>query len=93
MTNACIKAYNVGMSSVQYTIRSIPPQLDKKLRQQSEITGKSLNELSIESMMVGLGIAKDQKKFSDLDWFVGSLPKDNKFDDSLKWLDSLPKDL
>src|ERR1700742_654212 len=90
--NAYILAYTVGMST-QYTIRSIPPKLDKTLRNQASKTGKSLNEVVLESLAKGAGVDIKGKTFKDLDWFAGAMKPDPGFDEAIEWLDSLPKDM
>ena len=91
--SAYILAYNVGMSSTQYTIRSIPPKLDKTLRNQASKTGKSLNEVVLESLAKGAGVDIKSEAFKDLDWFVGAMKADPGFDEALEWLNSLPKEM
>lgn len=82
------------MNSMQYTLRSIPPRLDKELRKRAKNTGKSLNEVSIEALAKGVGLSVEKQVFTDLDWFIGSKPKtDNSFEKSQKWLNELPNDL
>ena len=81
------------MNSSQYTIRSVPRNLDAKLRSQAEKTGKSLNQVLLESLAKGAGVNIDDASFSDLDWFVGSNKPDTSSDDALKWLDTLPKEI
>lgn len=78
---------------MRYTIRSIPPKLDRVLRLQAKRTGKSLNEVVLESLAKGAGVNVNAQTFHDLDWFVGSMSPDQDFDDALQWLDSLPKEL
>lgn len=80
------------MNSIQYTIRSIPPKLDRTLRLQAKRSGKSLNEVVVESLAKGAGVDMDSQSFHDLDWFVGSMQVDSEFDEALQWLDSLPKE-
>lgn len=80
------------MSNTQYTIRSIPPKVDQALRKKSQKTGKSLNEVVIEALTKGAGMTPDAT-FNDLDWFVGSMQIDSKFDEAMSWLDSLPQDV
>jgi hypothetical protein len=79
---------------MQYTLRSIPPKLDKELRKRAKTTGKSLNEVSIEALAKGVGLSAEAEVFTDLDWFIGSKSKrDNSLEQSQKWLDDLPSDL
>ena len=89
---ACKLEYTVGMKSMQYTIRSIPVSVDRALRRQAHKSGKSLNEVVIETLQKGAGVAQDAT-FDDLDWFIGSNTLDSSFDDALEWLNSVPKDL
>jgi hypothetical protein len=84
--------YTVGMNSMQYTIRSIPPKLDATLRKQALQSGKSLNEVVLESLAKGAGVDSGTQTFTDLGWFVGSLKTDQEFDKAIAWLDSLPTD-
>jgi len=86
-------AYNVGMNRTQYTIRSIPHKLDKTLRLQAKRSGRSLNEVVIESLAKGAGVDLSVQTFHDLDWFVGSMKPDSDFDEALQWLDALPKEM
>ncbi len=82
------------MRSTQYTIRSIPPNLDKALRKQARDSGKSLNEVSVEALAKGAGLSKHRPVFTDLDWLIGSSKKSaNELDESQKWINKLPQDL
>lgn len=85
--------YGVGTNNMQYTIRAIPPKLDKVLRYRTKRTNRSLNEVVLESLAKGAGVDVSTQTFHDLDWFVGSMDHDTGFDEALKWLDSLPKDM
>ncbi|HEY5805961.1 MAG TPA: hypothetical protein VIS56_01075 [Candidatus Saccharimonadales bacterium] len=80
------------MSSLQYTIRSIPPKLDSALRRRAQKTGKSLNEVVIDALAKGTGI-EPKANFSDLDWFIGSKSLNTSFNEAQDWLDSAPKDI
>jgi hypothetical protein len=92
LTTYAFTDYNVGMNSIQYTIRSIPPGLDKVLRQKSRETGRSLNDVVISTLERGSGVTF-KTKFRDLDWFIGSKSLSHHFDKSMEWLDNLPKDM
>jgi hypothetical protein len=78
------------MSSIQYTVRGVPPNLDAQIRHEARTTGKTLNALVIETLehakLPSSGAVHD-----DLDWFVGSTPG-NEGDGEVAqaWLDSLP---
>ena len=84
--------YNVGMKSMQYTIRAIPPKLDMVLRRRAQKSGKSLNEVLVETLAIGAGVSSDAT-FDDVDWFIGRKALDTSFGKSLDWLDSAPKDI
>jgi hypothetical protein len=90
--SACRSDYYVGMSESQYTIRSIPPKLDSVLRRRAQKTGKSLNEVVIDVLTKGAGVALDAS-FDDLDWFIGNKSLNESFGESLEWLDKVPKDI
>ncbi len=77
---------------MQYTIRAIPPKLDTALRRRAQKTGKSLNEVLIETLAKGAGVSPDAN-FNDMDWFIGNKTLDSSFDRSLDWLDAVPKDI
>lgn len=80
------------MKSTQYTIRSIPPKLDMALRRRAQKTGKSLNEILIETLAKGAGVSSDIH-FDDMNWFIGNKTLETTFDRAIDWLDSAPKDI
>lgn len=80
------------MSNRQYTVRSVPPKLDTALRRRARKTGKSLNEVLIESLAVGAGVSPDAN-FDDLDWFIGNKSLGASFTDEIDWLDAAPKEV
>ncbi len=68
------------MQNNQYTIRQIPAPLDKKLREKSKLTGKSLNEIVIEALKRHEGFSDEPMRYHDLDFAIGSWEKDAVFD-------------
>ncbi|MHB8264249.1 MAG: FitA-like ribbon-helix-helix domain-containing protein [Acidimicrobiales bacterium] len=80
------------MKSIQYTIRSIPPKVDRALRIRAHKTGKSLNEVAIEALAKGAGIVPGAT-FNDLDWFIGNKSLDESFSEAMEWLDNAPMDI
>jgi hypothetical protein len=83
-------AYNAGMSSIQYTVRGVPPDLDEELRREARTTGKTLNALVVETLehakLPSSGVVHD-----DLDWFVGKASGgESDLDAAQAWLDALP---
>jgi hypothetical protein len=78
------------MGSIQYTIRSIPTDLDAELRREARASGKTLNAVVVETLehakLPPSAIVHD-----DLDWFVGNAPSDeNDLNAAQTWLDALP---
>lgn len=67
-------AYTVGMKqkqAEQYTIRNVPKALDQALRRQVKASGRSLNEVLIESLRRGTGIAGEATAHDHLDFLIG----------------------
>jgi hypothetical protein len=80
------------MNESQYTIRAIPPKLDSVLRRRAQKTGKSLNEVVIDTLAKGAGVALNAS-FNDLDWFIGNKSLSSSFGESIDWLDKVPRDI
>ena len=59
------------MTAIQYTIRNIPHPVDRYLRKQAQMSGKSLNQVVIDELSEK--VADSSKSVgSTLDWFIGS---------------------
>jgi hypothetical protein len=71
-------------SSLQYTLRQIPPVLDEALRGKSRREGKSLNQTAIEVLHSGLALNGDSIRHRDLDFMVGSWVEDPAFDEAIR---------
>jgi hypothetical protein len=73
-------AYNAGMNTTQYTIRSVPKNLDTFLRRQANIQHKSLNQTILDyiAQATKLDMQEDDDNF---EWIIGANTLDN---DSLK---------
>lgn len=55
----------------QYTIRNIPNELDKVLKQRAKESRKSFNQVALEALIVGTGQSlKPKRDFSEV---IGSL--------------------
>ena len=59
--------------SKQYTIRNIPPDLDRALRLRAEDCGKSFNQVALEALIVGAGQSLTPRR--DFSEVIGSLSK------------------
>jgi hypothetical protein len=76
-----VDAYNAGM---QYTLRNIPKKVDQALRRKAKVEGRSLNEVALEAIEQGLGIAHEAVAHHDLDFLVGTWVEDPEFDAAVK---------
>lgn len=87
-----LNAYNAGMNSIQYTIRGVPTEVDRKLRENAHKSGKSLNGLVVETLECA--VSPSGPPYNSLDWFFS--PDDNQDEEedaALQWLDQLPQEL
>lgn len=85
-----------GVKSVhknQYTIRNLPPELDKTLRQKSKKTGKSLNTVVLETLVKGSGLANKPVINHDLDFMIGSWVEDPEFDKVVEEHDRIDEEM
>lgn len=57
---------------MQYTLRKIPRNLDRALRDRARREAKSLNQVAIEAMIRALGLDGDRPPQRDLDDIAGS---------------------
>ena len=86
---AC-NAYNVCM---QYTIRNVPGTLNEALRRLSREKGKSLNEVTIEALARGAGVAGERNRQRDLGDIAGTWRKDPAFDSALAAQDTIDEEM
>ena len=81
------------MSSIQYTIRNIPPVVDQVIRKRSKQTGISFNQTVVDMLSLqSLGTTKP-KENNEFDWLFGSMKLDDKFDEAIKDLSQIDKEL
>lgn len=78
---------------MQYTIRNVPNSLDEALRRAARDRGKSLNEVAIEALARGAGIAEDRSRQRDLGDIAGSWRKDAAFDRALAAQDTIDEEM
>jgi len=86
--NACI-AYNERM---QYTIRGIPPAIDNALRDRARTGGKSLNEVAIDALAAGSGVAGAPQKWRSLADIAGTWKADSAVEGALAAQDVVDED-
>lgn len=78
------------MSGMQYTIRGVPEELDRRIRAEAQTTGKSINQVVLETLERAKLPAGPP--YHDLDWFIDSGIADSGEEEALRWLDALPTD-
>lgn len=57
----------------QYTIRNVPPEVDRVLRRRAKDSTKSFNQVALEALLAGTGQSLAPKR--DLRDVIGSLTK------------------
>jgi hypothetical protein len=73
-------AYCAGMTTIQYTLRTVPKSVDSALRRIAATENKSLNTVAIEALTRGLELEKEGSAHSDLDALIGTWVEDQTFD-------------
>ena len=68
---------------MQYTLRSIPPVVDTLLRRRAREEGRSLNEVALEALQRGLGLAAAPLQQRDLTDIAGTWKTDRTTDSIL----------
>ncbi len=70
---------------MQYTLRKIPVDLDRALREEAKEQHKSLNQVAIETLQRAVGVAEEEPvKRRDLTDIVGSWAADPLIDAALE---------
>ena len=70
-------SYDAGM---QYTLRNIPRLVDTALRRRAKREAKSLNQVALEALQTGAGVAEKTVRYHDLDSLAGTWQDDPAFD-------------
>jgi len=81
------------MNGRQYTVRDVPPAIDRALRQRAKQEGKSLNTVVLETLQEALGQAAGPKEHTDLDGLIGSWQEDPGFDRALQVFEQVDETL
>ena len=79
-----IIVYIAGMKAIQYTIRRVPEQIDRLVRQEAKKTNKSLNAVLSESLKCGIGGVDKPVEYHDLDGLAGTWVDDPDFDAAME---------
>jgi len=78
---------------MQYTLRRIPPALDKALRERAKRKGKSLNEVAVEAIADGLGVGGAGVVRRDLSDVAGTWKKEAAVEAALAGQDRVDENL
>ena len=79
--------------AVQYTLRNVPPSLDRALRRRAKQLSKSLNEVALEALTRGAGVEVKAREHHDLDFLFGSWIEDPEVEQALAEQRSIEPDL
>lgn len=85
--------YTLVIMAIQYTIRNIPPRVDKVLKQRAKLGGKSFNQAVIDTLKKATLDNSDESKairMEDLFGQGGDL-LDDKFDEAIADLSKIDK--
>ena len=74
---------------MQYTVRNIPKTLDDELRRRAREQGKSLNEVTVEAMVRGVGHAAEPIRCRDLSDIAGTWKRDAAVEEALAAQDQI----
>ncbi len=88
-----INIYVAGMKTTQYTIRNIPEQVDRLVRQQAKKSHKSLNAVLLTALQRGVGLADEPVEYHDLDELAGYWVADPDFDAAMEAFESIDEEL
>lgn len=69
---------------MRYTLRNVPPYVDEALRARAREKGKSLNDVALEALLAGLGLAGELVKHRDLTDITGTWVEDAETDQAFQ---------
>jgi hypothetical protein len=89
-SNACMKK---RQNKIQYTIRSIPQEVNEAIRAYSAREGCSLNQAVLNVLRKGSGASDDPVIHHDLDFMAGTWIQDEKCDETLAKFDHIDEEM
>lgn len=81
------------MSKIQYTIRNIPPAVDRVIRKRSEQSGKSFNQTVVELLSLQTFGTTKLPADSGFDWLYNKNTVDASFDEAIDGISQIDKKL
>jgi hypothetical protein len=85
-------AYTACMINTQYTIRAVPPAIDRALRRRAKQEAKSLNAVVVEALARGLELDAKPVEHTDLDTLIGSWQEDKGFESAMADFERVDED-
>ncbi|MBL8122169.1 hypothetical protein JNM87_05490 [Candidatus Saccharibacteria bacterium] len=71
------------MSTIQYTIRQVPPVVDQAIRKQARASGKSFNQTVVDMLSLQT-FGTTNPKAEGFEWLFGQNTLDDGFDQAIK---------
>ncbi len=78
---------------MQYTLRKVPPGIDRALRRIARQEGRSLNDVTLAALRRAVGAGDEPVPYRDLKDLAGTWESDAKFDAALADQDRIDPDL
>jgi hypothetical protein len=85
-----IGAYTICM---QYSVRGIPPEVDRAIRERAKVLGKSLNEVAILALAEGVGLGSERVVRRDLEGIAGTWRRETSVERALAAQDEVDEAL
>lgn len=79
--------------NIQYTIRSIPPEVNEAVRAYSVREGCSLNQAVLDALRKGSGASNEPLIHHDLDFMAGTWIKDAMCEKALEEFDRIDEEM
>lgn len=83
--------YNAYM--IQYTIRNIPPQVDRAIRKRAKESGKSFNQTVVEILSLQMLGTTEPPVDDNFEWLFDKRTLDKSFDEAIEKLSQVDEEL
>ena len=70
-------------TDMRYTLRNVPPAVDRALRRKARREGRTLNEVAIEALARGVGIDQPLIENHEWDFLIGTWMEDPEVESAL----------
>jgi hypothetical protein len=79
------------MNKIQYTIRNIPPAVDRVIKKRSKQSGRSFNQTVVDLLSLQTFGTTTPPSDDNFDWLFGANTLDEAFDEAIKDLSKIDK--